>query len=121
MIDLNETVTPPRPGLYICCRTSSGNPSIPEAFKVLVVETDTRCCDDPKKIPANYGTDGDWYTIGTNHRVEDGMIKRDIGTRYEWAVELTDIMEFVDRYGECIVGRDDRGFCTIEIYDDYRE
>ncbi len=39
----------------------------------------------------------------------------------EWAVELEDIGAFVDKYGQCVVGRDIDGFCTIEIYDDYRE
>jgi len=88
---------------------------------VLLVNTDTRICDDPKKIPANRGTDGDWYTSGTNHRIEGGMIRRDMGTKVEWAVELQDVQAFVDRHGDCVVGRNVDGYCTIEIYDDYRE
>lgn len=38
-----------------------------------------------------------------------------------WAVELGDIQPFVDKYGECVVGRNDDGFATIEIYDAWRE
>ena len=39
----------------------------------------------------------------------------------EWAVEIPDLPAFVTKYGRCILGCDDSGFCTIEIYDDYRE
>lgn len=39
-----------------------------------------------------------------------------------WAVEVSDMQEFVEKYGDCVVGRSSKnGFCTIEIYDDYRE
>lgn len=88
---------------------------------MLIVDTDARNCDDPKKIPANRGTNGDWYEDGTNHRVEGGKIRRDLGTKEVWGVELTDLQAFVDKYGECIVGRENSGFYTIEIYDTYRE
>jgi len=39
----------------------------------------------------------------------------------EWAVEIPDLPAFVTKYGRCILGCDDSGFCTVEIYDDYRE
>jgi hypothetical protein len=106
----------------LCSRTSAkGDKPCDEAFRVQLVNTDTRNCDDPKKIPVNRGTDGDWYTRGTNHRVEGGMIRRDMGTKEVWAVELQDVMAFVDKYGTFVLGRDHDGFGTIEIYDDYRE
>jgi len=38
----------------------------------------------------------------------------------EWAVEIPDLPAFVTKYGRCILDRDDNGFCTVEIYDDYR-
>lgn len=117
-----EPTVRPRAGLYLCTRTSAcGMKPCDEAFRVLIVNTDTRDVDDPKKIPANRGTDGDWYKKGTNHRVEGGKIRRDLGTKEEWAVELRDLQAFVDKHGECVVGRDIDGFCTIEIYDTYRE
>ena len=113
----------PRKGLYLCSRTSgyTNVPPCDEAFLSTVIMTHTRSCDDPKKIPAHRGTDGDWYTKGTNHRVEGGMIKRDLGTREAWAVECSDLMAFVDKHGRCVISRDIDGFCEIEIYDDYRE
>ena len=39
----------------------------------------------------------------------------------EWAAEIPDLPAFVTKYGRCILDRDDNGFCTVEIYDDYRE
>jgi hypothetical protein len=118
---LDVTVRP-RPGLYVCSRTSAyGERPCDEAFEISLVNTDTRACNDPKKIPANAGTDGDWYERGTNHRVEGGMIRRDLGTKTEWAVEILDILQFVQDYGPCILSVDVDGINIIEIYDDYRE
>lgn len=115
-------ITNPRKGLYLVRRTSSDRgPPCDEAFKILTTKVDTRNWDDPKKIPANNLTYGDWYLRGTNHRVENGKMKRDMGTREEWAIEISDIHEFIDKYGNCVVGRDNNGFYTVEIYDDYRE
>lgn len=141
MSDVRQIVKP-RPDLYICKRTSSPQrpkdvpfseeylswwrPEKPceEAFAVFVIATDVRDCDDPKKIPINQGTNGDWYEKGTNHRVEGGVIKRDIGVRAAYAVELQDLQAlqaFVDKYGSCVIDRDAAGYLEIEIYDDLRE
>lgn len=119
---MTQQIVSPRKGLFLCSRTSSydGEPC-DGAIRITIINTDTRCCDDPKKIPANKGTDGDWYSAGTNHRVESGRIKRDMGTTRVWAVEVADLQEFIDRHGTCVVGRNVDGFGTIEIYDDYRE
>lgn len=112
----------PRNGLYLCTRTSAYDESpCNEAFRVTLISTDTRNCDDPKKIPAFRGTDGDWFAHGTNHRVEGGKIRRDMGTIQAWAVELADVLTFVEKHGPCVVDRNADGFATIEIYDDYRE
>jgi hypothetical protein len=59
--------------------------------------------------------------MGTNHRVVDGKICRDMGWGREWFVQLDDVMTFVDTHGRCVIDRDCRGFATIEIYDDHRE
>jgi len=48
-------------------------------------------------------------------------VKRDVGYSQAWFVELTDVMEFVREYGECVLSVDNDGFNCIEIYDDYRE
>ncbi len=118
----DKELTQPRAGLYLCTRTSDwGEKPCDEAFQIKAIKVDARDCDDPKKIPANFGTDGDWYTKGLNHRIEDGIIMRDLGAETKWAVEINDIQKFVDRYGPCVVSRSVNGFCTIEIYDGHRE
>lgn len=118
-------IVTPSAELYLCSRTSAYNPQpCEEAYRVLVMQVDRRSYDDPKKIPANHGTDGGWYTKGTNHRVENGQICRDRCLREEWAVHLPDLVAlqaFVDKYDRCIISRDCNGFYNIEIYDDYRE
>jgi len=38
-----------------------------------------------------------------------------------WAVYITNIMDFVDTHGECVLSRDEYGFANIEIYDTCRE
>jgi hypothetical protein len=118
-----ECVVRPEQNLYLISRTSaySEDKPCPDAFKILVINTDTRSCDDPKKIPANKGTDGDWYTRGTNHRIEGGKIKRDLGYATEWAVNVIDLPAFIEEYGTCVISKNNDGFCAIEIYDDYRE
>lgn len=42
-------------------------------------------------------------------------------TLIEWVAYIPDIMAFVDKHGDCIVGRDRGGWATIEIYDDWSE
>jgi hypothetical protein len=109
---------------YRISRTSSWD-SRPceEAFQCEVMNVDRRSADDPKKIPAFNGTDGDWYERGSNHRVENGRICRDMGWRAEWFVEMEaeDIWAFADKYGSLVVQIDVDGWPKIEIYDDYRE
>ena len=111
----------PRDGVFLVSRTSSIGQPCEDAYEVEVMQIDTRDVDCPKKIPANNGTNGDWYERGTNHRVEDGHIFRDLGLSKQWAVQVSDIMNFVDIHGECVLSRDREGFANIEIYDDYRE
>lgn len=110
--------------LYRCTRTSlldySKKPC-KGAIRVDAVYVDERETSDPKKIPAFNGTDGDWYTEGTNHRVERGHIKRDLDREKVWAVKVKDIAAFVAKHGQCVVSINNEGWLTIEIYDDYRE
>ena len=121
-------VTLPRPDLYICSRVSDysyDTRPCDEAFQITIVAVDTRSVDDPKKIRSNKGTDGDWYMRGTNHRVDNGRIKRDMGYAQVWAVECKNIPEFVKKYGQCVVEYNTcgcyEGYWEIEIYDGYRE
>jgi len=122
--DRLEFLASPRPGLFICTRTRLWDERpCSEAFPILITVVDTRYCSSPKEIPINNGTDGDWYLKGTNHRVVDGYIKRDLDPETAWAVELPtllSLMKFVETHGRCIVGTNKKDFSTIEIYDRYR-
>lgn len=110
--------------LYVVRRTSEWCSDVPPcvgAFKKSVTRVDRRDVDDPKKIPANKGTDGDWFTRGTNHRIVDGNICRDMGEYDEWFVDVADILLFVKEHGSCILSLGEKDVPEIEIYDDYRE
>ena len=95
-----------------------------EAIRENCTLIDERVVDDPKKIPANNGTDGGWYDGGTNHRVENGRIRRDFPD-HRWVVEIKDLdelMAFSIKYGELIIGESwNTKNLSLEIYDDYRE
>ena len=86
---------------------------------------DRRAVDDPAKVAAYLGQSDWWYGKGTNHRVENGQICRDM--KYQagpyWAVEIEDLnalLALVLREGEVIVSQTDGNF-ELEIYDDWRE
>lgn len=114
----------PRRGLFQITKTSLWDddcPPVEGAMRFQVRVVDRRNVDDPTKIPAHRGTDGEWYDHGENHRVENGMICRDMGWRIKWFVEIADVMEFVEKHGRCVVSIDAGGHEAIEIYDDYRE
>ena len=122
-------VVKPRPGLYIVSRTScpsnASDKPCDEAFQVQIKDVDCRYTDDPRKVLAYNDPKCDWwYKEGKNHRVEDGMIKRDFGTQTVWAVQieqLADLMKFIEKYGDCVLSVLADGFWKIEIYDDCYE
>lgn len=115
----------PRRGLFRVKRSSirSIEKTCPcdEAVQYMTLIVDRRDVDDPKKLRCNKGTDGDWWIRGTNHRIENGCICRDFGWEAGWFVEISDVMDFVRKHGDCVVSIDNDGYETIEIYDDYRE
>lgn len=80
--------------------------------------------DDPAKVPfyAGRGTDW-WYGKGSNHRVENGMCRREILDE-GWFVtieNLDELLAFVEKYEGRIVLRSDEFAPEIEIYDTWRE
>ena len=80
-------------------------------------EHDERCAKHSRK----------WFDVGTNHRIENGCIVRDLGTEDVWGFEINSIeelMTFKEEVGSELVictSYTDRNFPMIEIYDDYRE
>jgi len=89
-----------------------------EAFSVEVINVDRRIL---RGDYTNYIWYKQWYDKGTNHREWERGICRDLGTKLKWAVRIDNIMEFVKKYGQCVIEIDLNGFNTIEIYDGYRE
>lgn len=93
-----------------------------EAVLEPFIYVDERTVDDPAKIPAFNGKSEWWYKDGTNHRVIDGHICRDINSN-GWFIEvssLDELMQFYQKYGRLIFLPECRGVDGIEIYDDYR-
>jgi len=108
---------------YRITRTSDWGDNSPceEAVKGTYIDIDERTTDSPDKIPANLNQPTDWwYKDGTNHRVENGHIKRDF-IRDGWIVDINsvdDLRKLSDKYGNLIFNSTEN---SIEIYDDYRE
>ena len=107
---------------------SDERPPCPEAVAGTCVWVDRRTVDDPAKIPSSWGSPGFWFARGTNHRIEDGKIARDMGEEPCWYVDLPDLdalVAFVGRHGQVVIGErygaPKGDALQIEIYDEYRE
>jgi hypothetical protein len=126
MSDCEETCKPTRLssppfGWFIVKRTSDwggSNKPCEGAIRAEVKITDARRYKYPSEFP---GGEEQWFGRGENHRIENGGICRDIGWGEEWVIQVGNVLEFVDKHGECVVSRDRNGWPTIEIYDGYRE
>jgi len=93
------------------------------AIREIVIYTDTRSVDDPKKIPCYKKDDSEWWIEGKNHRVEHGEISRDF-EQNGWTIEMgsiEDLLEFMEEEGHCITlsWHGHRGPYLIEIVDGY--
>lgn len=95
-----------------------------KASKEQYIRIDERTIDSPEKFKWQGDKEG-WYTKGTNHRVENGHIKRDF-IDYDWFVEINTMEELINLKNEVkeeLVIRNawESDMPAIEIYDDYRE
>ena len=119
-----ERLAMPIDGIYLISRSSfyiEDNPPCDEAYQIETLDVDRRNVDNPKKIPVHLGRDTWWYEKGENHRVENGSICRDVGFSKKWVVKIDNMVEFIKKYGTCVIDIDFDNWMTIEIYDDYRE
>ena len=98
------------------------------AYQYDCLSVDERTVGDPVELKIPWARET-WYKDGSNHRVEDGHIKRDFEETV-WAIDIPDLAAlraFAEDKGEIIISvgggyRDDSGvLATLEIYDDYRE
>jgi hypothetical protein len=107
-------------------RTSSYEDEVPPCegcVKGQYTRIDERTIDDPNKSAGVYARQ--WYERGTNHRVENGHIKRDFIDE-GWFIEiptLEDLVTFLDTHGPIVLERfhENTSILELEIYDDYRE
>lgn len=77
----------------------------PNAIKIKIVNVDVRYTDAPEKVPYYEGASDWWYNEGTNHRLINGLIARDVGTVDRWAVRLNsldELMSLVEYFGRLI-------------------
>ncbi len=90
----------------------------PKAIKKVCVQVDERTTDDPSKIPVyqELGSPEGWYRDGSNHRVENGHIKRDFDVE-AWCLEvntLQELLNIVTTYGHIEV-TDSGGQYKLEL------
>jgi len=104
--------------------TDSENLPCKEAKCSTATHVDRRTIESLEEARIKLGES--WFSEGTNHRKEDGMVVRDMPKRKVWIVEingLEDLIRFQYKYGELIIL--ESGYkeypLRIEIYDDYRE
>lgn len=95
-----------------------------EAIKDKIIFTDVRNVDNPNKLTCM--TADKWYKQGTNHRIINGNIARDLDKRDCYMIEintLEELLELKNKYGDLIINTSyiDRKTHSIEIYDNYRE
>jgi len=111
----------------MCRRTSTwGEKPCPEATQEKFISVDRRTVDHPSKFKCM--SVEDWYREGKNHRVEDGMITRDLTLNLKrWVVKFNqpaDFLDFIERYAPVVIDQNNdslKPVFEIEIYDDYRE
>lgn len=91
-----------------------------------IPKTETRLLRSAEEFDKRYSKDeGVWFSVGSNHRIgKDGCIRRDIGTRNVWTIEinsLEELMSFIAKYGAIVVDNysydNDDGLPSIESVD----
>ncbi len=69
----------------------------------------------------------EYFSGGTNHREENGMVARDLEPIEQWTISintLEDLIKFISKQGPIIISEETscKGVThEIEIYDEYRE
>jgi hypothetical protein len=102
-------------------RTASGDKPPCDTFRALMPYTDIRSTDCPKKIEFYAFDDSWWYEKGTNHRLINGCIARDLEPYPVEVVKIESFTDFVDKYGDIVLCKNSSGVMTVIIYDDYLE
>ena len=94
-----------------------------EAFRGVLLSVDIRTISDPSEFN-DKTLEKNWYKEGTNHRLINGCIARDMGMEEVWLIEfenLEQLLEFKEKYDDIIIRTSyiDNKTHEILIYDDY--
>jgi hypothetical protein len=113
---------------FVITRTSIQDDSAPckGAFKGQYLRIDTRTCKTFEEYDERIGKNRPWLSEGTNHRLVNEGIARDMEMTDAWFVEintLEDLLILNAEEGQIVIGHcyDNKEVPQIEIYDDYRE
>lgn len=116
--------------LFQITRTSMWDDEKPheKCMPITLINVDQRTFKSPEEYDKRLAKmDGNWFSKGSNHRITEKGIARDMGPYPAWGIEinsLEELMNFKEIVGEELI------LCTsytdyttpmIEIYDDYRE
>lgn len=112
---------------FLISRTSEWGDNQPHknAYRDSFTLVDERVIDNPNKFKHKKDREG-WYNRGSNHRVENGHIKRDFQDE-GWFIDISsleDILKFKKEVDENIIIKNswvNKEILEIEIYDNYRE
>lgn len=117
MYNYYKGIIPEGDNIFIVSKTSCvGGSPCDEAVEFTYTFVQSASDDDLKIFGDN------WHKRGTNHRTHGDLYLRDLEVETGYYVKISNIVDFVDKYGDCVVGRCRlSGAITIEIYDTYRE
>lgn len=95
------------------------------AYEQEIPKIDIRSISKPEEFNIKSMRES-WYKEGTNHRLINGKIARDMGTKKVWCIDfesMDDLIKFTYEFGDVIIGCSDydNGMPNIQIYDDYIE
>ena len=94
-----------------------------EAWQEEYFHIDWRTTDDPAKTEAYGGETDWWYNEGINHRVENGMIARDL-KRKGWFIEFDGfdaLLKFINSGNRVVITDEKQYHYDLLIYDDWIE
>lgn len=89
-----------------------------EAIKGTYIPVDRRTFKTPEEHDARF-PHMRWSSNGSNHRIVEGNIERDMPPASCWLLEISDLQQLIElskKYGDLVFSPD-----RIEIYDGYRE
>jgi hypothetical protein len=98
-----------------------------KCIPIELTQVDRRTFRTPEEHDERCGQHGKWLDVGSNHRIENGRIVRDLDPVNVWGVEINSLEELmafkkeVDEELVISISHIDQKTLSIEIYDDYRE